>query len=150
MCIGIYFVDKEIVQHWKVSVKCGKWLGLRQLEQIVETWLQTLIKATEGWPAVKVQCRNVIDLPTFFPSGDKITFNYIKIHINRDCSSSKLPDSSSTDKIGTEQSNMSQDCKWYFLAYQRHGGILVCGITGTVSKPKIPIFPFTLCPRHDT
>lgn len=23
MCIGIYFVDKEIVQHCKVSVKCG-------------------------------------------------------------------------------------------------------------------------------
>lgn len=32
MCIRIYFVDKEIVQHCRVSVKCGMCLALRQLE----------------------------------------------------------------------------------------------------------------------
>lgn len=38
---------------------------------------------TVKWPSVQVLCRNVISLPTFFPSADKITFIYIKIHIMR-------------------------------------------------------------------
>lgn len=33
MCIRIYFVDKEIVQHCGVSVKCGMRLGFTQVEK---------------------------------------------------------------------------------------------------------------------
>lgn len=32
MCMRIYFVDKEIAQHCKVSVTCKMWLVLRQVE----------------------------------------------------------------------------------------------------------------------
>lgn len=160
MCIGIYFVDKEVVQHCKVSVKCGMWQGLRQVETNSRNLTADFDRShcwVTGCPGKLQECHHITShLPTFFPSGDKITFNYIKIHINRQArmhlvlflQMDKLPNSSSIDKRGP--SKMSQDGKWYILAYQGHGGILVCGITGTVSKPKIPIFQFTLRPRHDT
>lgn len=70
--MGIYFVDKAVVQHYSVS----KMLVAvrRQLKKQIQKEL--MFVCMTGW----LCSRNVI-CPTFFPSADKI--NLIKIHINR-------------------------------------------------------------------
>lgn len=72
--MGIYFVDKAIVQHYGVS----KMLVAvrRQLKRQAQKQLMLFVCMT-GWLCP----RNVI-CPTFFPSADKISL-LSKIHINR-------------------------------------------------------------------
>lgn len=73
MCIGIYFVDKEIVQHCTVSVT---WDATR-----TETDTKTDGKGGKcnalfytGDYVQHICFRNVIDLPWAFPSEKKIAF----------------------------------------------------------------------------
>lgn len=107
-------------------------------------WLVT------GCPDILQECHWSAHI---LPFRRQNTFNYIKIHINREtrnsCSSDEwtnCQDSSRSDTRGPEEGKTSQDGLWYILTYQGQGGILVYGVTGTVSKPKIPIFPFTCVP----
>lgn len=72
MCMGIYFVDKAVVQHYSVSKMLA---AVRQLKKQVQKELKFVCMT--DW----LCSRNVI-CPTFFPSADKINL-LIKIHINR-------------------------------------------------------------------
>ncbi len=120
---------------WDVTgIKTGSWTQPR------ETWLWTFIQVPAGWPAVQVCCRNVIGLPTFFPSGDKETFNHIKIHINRNTQrpvsflqTDKRPDSHCSDTRAPQQRKMSQNGRWFIWVTHRHFGLNTYVFIYTVS-----------------